>query len=617
MYDFNGRKETMQAIILAAGMGRRLGEYTQNNTKCMVKVNGQTLISRLLNQLQNKDCVSEIIIVVGYKGEVLKQYIATLGINIPIRFVENPEYETTNNIYSLYLAKDYLCKDDTLLFESDLIFDDSILNLLLNDTRPTLALVDKFQSWMDGTCIELSDNNRIKRFVARNKFDFTQTDKYYKTVNIYKFSKDFSTRYYVPFLEAYSTALGRNEYYEQVLKVIAMLDNAPISALPLSGQKWYEIDDSNDLNIATTIFADPEKKLELLERSYGGYWRYPEIKDFCYLVNPYYPPKEMIEEIKASSDILIRSYPSGQMQNSLLAARNFNLHIDNIMVGNGAAELIKAALENLNGKTGIVRPTFEEYPARICNDNEVVFTPEDFSYSGKDIIDYFCDKKLSNLILINPDNPSGNFIKKEDMLELCDWTAKMNITFIVDESFIDFATGKIESNSILTQAIINTYPNLIIIKSISKSYGIPGLRLGILASGNKEFITLMRKEVSIWDINSLAEFYMQIYLKYSKRYFESLELIKAERSRLVNKLSQIKGIKVYPSEANYIMLKLPSESSAHELSIFLLENYSILIKDLSKKINTPSRQFIRIAVKDENDDNELINAMYHYFSIFN
>lgn len=604
----------MQAIILAAGMGRRLGEYTQNNTKCMVKVNGQTLISRLLNQLQNKDCVSEIIIVIGYKGEILKQYIATLDIHIPIKFVENPEYETTNNIYSLYLAKDYLCKDDTLLFESDLIFDDSILDLLLNDTRPTLALVDKFQSWMDGTCIELSANNRIKRFVARNKFDFTQTDKYYKTVNIYKFSKDFSNRYYVPFLEAYSTALGRNEYYEQVLKVIAMLDNAPISALPLSGQKWYEIDDSNDLNIATTIFADLEKKLELLERSYGGYWRYPEIKDFCYLVNPYYPPKEMIEEIKASSDVLIRSYPSGQMQNSLLAARNFNLHIDNIMVGNGAAELIKAALENLNGKTGIVRPTFEEYPARICNDNEIVFTPKDFSYSAKDIIDYFGDKNLSNLIIINPDNPSGNFIKKEDMLELCAWTARKNITFIVDESFIDFATGTIESNSILTQDIIDSYPNLIIIKSISKSYGIPGLRLGILASGNKEFITLIRKEVSIWNINSLAEFYMQIYLKYSKRYFESLELIKAERSRLVNKLSQIKGIKVYPSEANYIMLKLPSGANAKELCVSLLMDNSILLKNLNKKNGFYGNQFIRIAVKTKDEDDELIKAMQAFYN---
>lgn len=604
----------MQAMILAAGMGRRLGEYTQNNTKCMVKVNGQTLINRLLNQLQNKKCVNEIIIVVGYKGEVLKQYIATLDINIPIRFVENPEYETTNNIYSLYLAKDYLCKDDTLLFESDLIFDDSILDLLLNDTRPTLALVDKFQSWMDGTCIELSDNSRIKRFVARNKFDFTQTDKYYKTVNIYKFSKDFSTRYYVPFLEAYSTALGRNEYYEQVLKVIAMLDNAPISALPLSGQKWYEIDDSNDLNIATTIFADPEKKLELLERSYGGYWRYPGIKDFCYLVNPYYPPKEMIEEIKASSDVLIRSYPSGQMQNSLLAARNFNLHIDNIMVGNGAAELIKAALENLNGKTGIVRPTFEEYPARICNDNEVVFIPEDFSYSAKDIIDYFSDKKLSNLILINPDNPSGNFIKKEDMLRLCAWAEKKNITFIVDESFIDFATGTIESNSILAQDIIDTYPNLIIIKSISKSYGIPGLRLGILASGDKEFITQMRKEVSIWDINSLAEFYMQIYLKYSKRYFESLELIKAERNRLADKLSQVKGLKVYPSEANYIMLQLPTGANAKELCISLLMNNSILLKNLNKKNGFYGNQFIRIAVKTKDEDDELIKAMQAFYN---
>ena len=189
----------------------------------------------------------------------------------------------------------------------------------------------------------------------------------------------------------------------------------------------------------------------------------------------------------------------------------------------------------------------------------------------------------------------------------------MNITFIVDESFIDFATGTIGSNSILTQDIIDSYPNLIIIKSISKSYGIPGLRLGILASGNKEFITLMRKEVSIWDINSLAEFYMQIYLKYSKRYFESLELIKAERNRLVNRLNQIKGIKVYPSEANYIMVKLPSGSSAHELSIFLLKKYSILIKDLSKKINNSSKQFVRIAVKDENDDNKLIKAMYNYY----
>ena len=302
----------MQAVILAAGMGRRLGKYTQDNTKCMVKVNGETLISRLIGQITRHKDISKIVVVVGYKGNLLKDYISSLNPDIQIEYVENPDYAKTNNIYSLYLAKDYLCKDDTLLFESDLIFEDSVLDLLINDSRDTLALVDKFQSWMDGTCVELTENNMIKRFVARNKFDFNRVDRYYKTVNIYKFSKHFSEHYYIPFLEAYCQVLGKNEYYEQVLKVIAMLDNPPISALCLSGQKWYEIDDLNDLNIATTLFAEPDVKLKRMESSYGGFWRYNDVKDFCYLVNPYYPTQEVIDEIKSCSDILIRSYPSGQ-----------------------------------------------------------------------------------------------------------------------------------------------------------------------------------------------------------------------------------------------------------------------------------------------------------------
>ena len=187
--------------------------------------------------------------------------------------------------------------------------------------------------------------------------------------------------------------------------------------------------------------------------------------------------------------------------------------------------------------------------------------PEDFSYSAKDIMDFFDNKDISTLILINPDNPSGNFIGKEAVLTLCKWAKGKGISIILDESFIDFASGAIESNSLLNTHLLNEYPGLVIIKSISKSYGIPGLRLGILASGNKDLISSMKKDVAIWNINSIAEFYMQIYLKYSSRYMESLELIKKERSRLIESLSEIEGLKVYPSEANYIMLKLPSGSS--------------------------------------------------------
>ena len=135
----------MQAIILAAGMGRRLKELTQDNTKCMVKVNGVTLIERMLRQLESQH-LSRIVIVVGYQGQKLIDFIATLNIQTPIVYVNNPIYDKTNNIYSLFLARDYLCKEDTLLLESDLIFEDAVLAELVNDSRETLALVDKYES---------------------------------------------------------------------------------------------------------------------------------------------------------------------------------------------------------------------------------------------------------------------------------------------------------------------------------------------------------------------------------------------------------------------------------------------------------------------------------------
>ena len=199
----------MQALILAAGMGKRLKELTQNNTKCMVKVGGVTLIDRMLHQIEKQE-VSRIVIVVGYEGRKLIDYIATLDIKTPVVYVENPIYDQTNNIYSLALAKDWLCKEDTLLFESDLIFEDSVLDLLINDPRDTLALVDKFESWMDGTCVKLSKDDRITSFVSKKEFRFEDKDEYFKTVNISKFSRDFSEKYYIPFLEAYQNKVFTN-----------------------------------------------------------------------------------------------------------------------------------------------------------------------------------------------------------------------------------------------------------------------------------------------------------------------------------------------------------------------------------------------------------------------
>ena len=597
----------MQAVILAAGMGKRLKELTQNSTKCMVKVNGQTLIERMLSQIESRD-FSRIVIVVGYEGQKLIDYISTLNVKKPIVYVENPIYDKTNNIYSLSLAKDYLCEEDTMLFESDLIFEDSIIDILLEDPRDTLALVDKYESWMDGTCVKIADDDSIEAFVPGKKFKFNEIKSYYKTVNIYKFSKHFSQTHYVPFLEAYTKALGDNEYYEQVLRVITMLDDPEIKAKRLNGQIWYEIDDIQDLDIATSMFTpNPDEKVSLLQARYGGYWRYPRLLDFCYLVNPYFPPQKLIDEIKASFETLLTQYPSGMRVNSLLAAKNFGVHIENILVGNGAAELIKALMEHLGGVSGFIRPTFEEYPNRYSNENSVYFKPENdnFSYDENDLIAFFDGKSIDNLVVVNPDNPTGNYISKNGLLKLVEWAAKKGIRLIIDESFVDFADE--EDSTLIEQSLLDANPHLFVMKSISKSYGVPGLRLGVLASGNQDEIAFLKKDVAIWNINSFAEFYMQIEEKYKKDYAVALVKIRAERARYISELKAIDGIRVIPSQANYVMVELTGGHTSKEITKKLLIEYNILIKDLASKMN--GKQFLRLAVRNTEDNNALICAL--------
>lgn len=588
-------------------MGKRMKELTANQTKCMVKVNGVRLIDRMLRQLDERR-LSRIVIVVGYAGQNLIDHVGSLGIKTPILFVNNPVYDKTNNIYSLMLAKDYLLQDDTLLFESDIIFEDSVLDELILDPRPSLALVDKYESWMDGTCVKLREDDAISAFVPGKQFVFEEIPEYYKTVNIYKFSRYFSEHQYVPFLDAYVQALGNNEYYEQVLRVITMLDNSELRAKRLSGQKWYELDDIQDLDIAESMFnPDGDEQLRLLQGRFGGYWRYPDLLDFCYLVNPYFPPKRMMDEIKANFETLLTQYPSGMRVNSLLAAKDFGVRQEQIAVGNGAAELIKSWMSQLSGKTGIIRPTFEEYGHRYDPELTEVFRPcnEDFAYGADDLIDFFTAHPVRNLVVINPDNPSGNYIPKEGILKLIRWTKEQGIKLCVDESFADFTDEP--DNSLIDQRILAENKHLFVMKSISICYGVPGLRLGVLASGDLDAIAKIKKDVAIWNINSFAEFYLQIEEKYKVDYAAALKKYREERNRFSEELAKIPGIRVIPSQANYVMCELTGEMTATELAKRMLHKYAILMKDLSGKID--GGNYIRIAVRDAKDNNKLLYAL--------
>ena len=594
-------------------MGRRLGELTRDNTKCMVEVNGTRLIDRLLSQLATLQ-LRRVIIVVGYQGQRLIDYIGNrYDSRLHIEYAENPIYDRTNNIYSLSIVKDQLQQDDTLLIESDLIFSDRLFGMIVDDPRPNLALVAKYESWMDGTMVRIDADHNIVNFVPKQPFKYADSDSYYKTVNIYKFSREFSQQKYVPFLEAYCHALGNNEYYEQVLRVITLLDNTDLKALPIGSERWYEIDDIQDLDIAEALFADDKDVLRKYYGRFGGFWRFPQMLDFCYLVNPYFPTQRLKDELRSNFDTLLTEYPSGMKVNTLIASKCFGVSEPFIVPGNGAAELIKVLMEETQGKTGFVRPTFEEYPNRYTKEH-VTFVPQnsDYRYTADDLTAFYADKDIQTLLLINPDNPSGNFIPKADVLRLAAWCGERGIRLVVDESFVDFSEDY-ETNSLLSDNILKAYPRMAVMKSISKSYGVPGLRLGILASADVELISRIKKEVSIWNMNSFAEFFMQIYNKHAADYRQACAKFVSERADFERQLRTVSFFRVMPSQANYFLCEVLPPYSAKDIVVYMLRKHNILTRDCTLKPGLdPTRQYMRIAVRNHVDNGRLIDALKQY-----
>lgn len=598
--------KTKHALILAAGMGKRLGNLTGDRTKCMVRFLDSTILERMLGQLERHG-IERVTIVTGYFGHSLRERIGDSFGGLSIRYFDNPIYDKTNNIYSLYIARHALTQEDTLLLESDLVFEDSVLERILSDPRPDLAVVAKYRDWMDGTVLTLDGEDRILGFIPKSRFDRKHKDDYFKTVNIYRFSRDFSLSYYVPFLEAYCTAMGHNEYYEQVLRIITHLDHSRLKALRLDQEKWYEIDDVSDLANAETLLAPETEAYTAYTSRYGGYWRFPMMLDYCYLVNPFFPTPELVAEIKGSLETLLTQYPSGQEVNRKLAARMFGVQHDRILVGNGAAELIQALQASFGGTTGVIRPSFEEYAQRIPENRLRVFeaTQKDYAYSVDELIEFAQHEKLDRLILVNPDNPSGHYISAREVERLANALNRRSCQLLLDESFVDFAEEQI---SFLSAPMLKTYENLIVVKSISKSYGVPGLRLGVVASADRQVIEACKSELSIWNINSFGEFFMQIIGKYDKEYREACLKLIAERKRFASHLAELPFLNVFSSQANYVFCEVLKPETPCNLARVLLNRHDILIKDCSGKpgIDGP---FIRIAVRTPQDNDRLLDAL--------
>lgn len=595
----------MQALMLAAGKGSRLQEKTKNNTKCMLPVNDIKLIDRAIATLKEAN-IDKLILVVGYKRDNLMEYLGDEKNGVKIEYIVNELYDTTNSIYSFCLASDKMLEDDTILLESDLIFDSEVITSLATNGHPDSVVCAPFERWMDGTVLSVDNNDIVEQFIAKSSMNWSSIADIYKTVNIYKFSPKFMKDIYIPYLKAYVEIHGNNSYYEAVFSALPNVTNLELHAHILKNEKWYEIDDAQDYDIASIIFAPIEQKLKMLQHRFGGYWRFPNIVDFNLLVNPHFPTKEMYAEMQGSFEVLMSEYPSRQSIVNMLAAKMFKVSEDKILVANGSAEFINIGLDILDIKKMLIPyPTFNEYPNRT-NAEIIRYHPSGFKTNVDEIIENAKEEKPEAILIISPDNPSGYHINYDEIIKLADFTKENDIIFIFDESFADFA----EENrrfTLIDNGIMDKYQNMIIIKSIGKSYGVAGARIGVMSTSNNELISEIQKRLSIWNLNSFAEYFLQIIGKYQDEYIAGCNSIVKERNRMIEELRNIDFLKVYESQANYVLVEVIEKYTNEELAIKLLED-NIFIKVLEKE-GLEKNKFIRLAIRDKKDNDMLISKL--------
>jgi len=590
-------------------MGKRLGDLTRNSTKCMVPVNKKRLIDYMMEALL-KAGIRRFVLVVGHGAEELEAVLSSTYKDAEIVYVLNPDYAKTNNIYSLYLAREEMERDDSLLLESDVIFEQGILDDCLHHPSPNVAVVAKLQSWMDGTVTKLDDNGAISCFVSKHDMVSAEIDQYYKTVNIYKLSRELCREKFFPFLQVYIQAKGMNEYYEEVLKVLTFIDRGTIQASEVGDKLWYEIDDLQDLEIAGALFSRDADKLKAFQRRYGGYWRFPALKDFCYLVNPFFPTPRFLEELTREFGLLVNSYPSGQSAQNLLAAKMFGCAPSQVMVGNGASELIKGMMPNCGTPVALTVPTFDEYRACAPQGQVLPIRPRGgaFDYSAAELAEFCRVQGVRTLILINPDNPSGHFLGKPEIFGLLERLSASGTRLVLDESFADFVDGTAD-HSLIDPDILRRFPTLVAVKSISKSYGVPGLRLGVIATADADLLAKVRSRLSIWNINSLGEQFLQTIGKYKPEFRHACRLIAEERDSLEARLKEIPFLKPLPSKANYILCEVSAPWTPTRLAETLLSKNWIFIKDCTGKIGFEKAACVRLTVRDRKDNDELIAAL--------
>ena len=577
---------------------------TSDIPKCLIEVNGQSLIERALHGLSLQH-VSEAVIVVGYKSSLIRDRVGLSFDGIKITYVDACDYETTNNMRSLWDARDYLT-EDVILVEADVIFDSNLITDLLRE-KGSSAAVSPNNKVLSGTLIKCDDQFRITKFIMNEDLDrLSKGIDLFKTVNLYLFRKALLQEQVIPRLDKAIQAGHENEYYESVLRDFVEEDlKNELIAVDVSRNRWYEIDDQRDLDAAEFLFSTRSQQFDRIQELHGAYWRYGFI-DHAYLYNMYFPPVGMFKVFEQNLPEIVSNYPVAQHELARLVANWTGTNPDYLAVANGASELIKILGNKLFRRIIIPTPSFNEYeevvqPEKI---DRFPLDPDTFYLDINGFASAAIECGADTAVIVNPNNPTAISVKPQELIKLAERLGRERCRLIVDESFIEFSTqGSLED-------LVDDHQNLAVIKSMSKVFGIAGLRLGYIMSSDREFINAIRGSLPIWNVNSMAEEFLYTVGRYRSEFIESCNQTRLDCTALYEDLMSTDGIEPIQPDANFVLCKLSDpNSSGLEITRKLYVEHNILIKDCAKKSMPEADRYLRIASRTQEENKKLIDAL--------
>jgi histidinol-phosphate/aromatic aminotransferase/cobyric acid decarboxylase-like protein/choline kinase len=587
------------AIILAAGYGRRMRPLSDHTHKALLPVGHSTILGRIVDGLRAIG-VSDIVVVTGYRAADVRAFLSANYPDLPVRFVHNDRFDQTNNIVSLSLAFEQTPFDsDVILIESDLLFDETVLQQLLTPTPGNIALVDRYRPGMDGTVVAVEDGVITQVFPPHLQGPHFQYDDKFKTLNIYRFDRDFCASVFKPLLDCYANLIDGNVYYELVLGMLVNMQRQRIHAGLVDGSRWAEVDDPNDLAGARFQF-EPASRSEVLDSALGGHWSF-DITDFAFMRNLHFPTDAMVAAMRQALPAVMRSYGSTQKVLNQKLAWHLLCDPSRLQVLHGASQ-IYPVLKRMITTRPVIRPepTFGEY-ARIFPRAQVYADRPGIDLDRLDAM----IRPDSAVVIVTPNSPTGTVVPTAWIHDAA--RRHHHTLFIVDESFIDFS----DETPMIERLEADPVANVFVIKSLSKSLGVPGLRLGYVYSANPEVIRVLEDEIPIWNLSGPAEFYLEQMLKYRPDFERSLQESKADRAQFAAMLAALPCVeRCYPSGGNFLLVALKGSGNGlgGRVREQLLARFNIDVKDVSARLDPPGPK-LRVAVRLPDDNARFCEAL--------